>query len=73
MAARDPLRLSFADQIVTSDAARFQRTKEFLTRHPQLRLAGPTWGWVGGLSLAGGAGPPGRTDRNAGADLRRGP
>ena len=46
MAARDPLRLSFADQIVTSDAARFQRTKEFLTRHPQLRLAGPTWGWV---------------------------
>jgi lysophospholipase len=46
MAARDPLRLSFADQIVTSDAARFQRTRDFLARHPQLRLAGPTWGWV---------------------------
>jgi lysophospholipase len=46
MAARDPLQLGFADQIVTSDVARFQRCKDFLTRHPDLRLAGPTWGWV---------------------------
>ncbi len=55
MAARDPLQLGFADQIVTSDAARFQRTKDFLTRHPDLRLAGPTWGWVAAAyrSIAG--------------------
>ena len=46
MAARDPLQLSFADQIVTSNAARFQRSRDFLMRHPDLRLAGPTWGWV---------------------------
>jgi lysophospholipase len=46
MAARDPLQMTFADQIVTSDTARFQRTKDFLIRHPDLRLAGPTWGWV---------------------------
>jgi lysophospholipase len=46
MAARDPLQLTFADQIATSDAARFQRTKDFLMRHPDLRLAGPTWGWL---------------------------
>jgi lysophospholipase len=55
MAARDPLQLTFADQIVTSDAARFQRTKDFLMRHPDLRLAGPTWGWVAAAyrSIAG--------------------
>ena len=46
MAARDPLHMAFADQIVTSDAARFQRTQDFLAQHPDLRLAGPTWGWV---------------------------
>jgi lysophospholipase len=45
-AGRDPLTLAFADQIVTSDAARFQRTKDILGRHPDLRLGGPTWGWV---------------------------
>ena len=55
MAARDPLQMTFADQIVTSDAARFQRTKDFLIRHPDLRLAGPTWGWVAAAyrSIAG--------------------
>jgi len=55
MAARDPLQMTFADQIVTSDAARFQRTKDFLMRHPDLRLAGPTWGWVAAAyrSIAG--------------------
>lgn len=55
MAARDPLQMTFADQIVTSDAARFQRSKDFLARHPDLRLAGPTWGWVAAAyrSIAG--------------------
>jgi lysophospholipase len=43
---RDPLTLTFDTQIVTSDRARFQRTKDFLGLHPDLRLAGPTWGWV---------------------------
>jgi lysophospholipase len=46
IAGRDPLTMTFRDQIVTSDPARFQRTQDFLKRHPELRLAGPTWGWV---------------------------
>ena len=62
MAARDPLQMTFANQIVTSDAARFQRSKDFLMRHPDLRLAGPTWGWVAAAyrSIAG-LGPKGIT------------
>jgi lysophospholipase len=43
---RDPLTLTFADQLVTSDAQRFLRTQNFLRQHPNLRLAGPTWGWL---------------------------
>jgi lysophospholipase len=43
---RDPLKLTFADQLVTSDAQRFMRTQKFLREHPNLRLAGPTWGWL---------------------------
>jgi lysophospholipase len=46
IAGRDPLTMTFADQIVTSDPVRFQRTQDFLKVHPKLRLAGPTWGWV---------------------------
>ncbi|MDE2495302.1 MAG: alpha/beta hydrolase [Alphaproteobacteria bacterium] len=46
MAARDPLRMEFADQLVTSDRARFQRTQDFLKQNPSIRLAGPTWGWI---------------------------
>ena len=59
MARRDPLCLTFADQIVTSDPVRFQRTKDFLALHPDLRLAGPTWGWVAAAyrSIAGLAAP----------------
>ena len=60
IAGRDPLTMSFADQIVTSDPARFERTQDILARHPELRLAGPTWGWVaaawrsiGGFAKAG--------------------
>jgi lysophospholipase len=43
---RDPLTLTFANQLVTSDAQRFMRTQNFLRQHPDLRLAGPTWGWL---------------------------
>jgi len=46
MASRDPLTMTFARQIVTSDRARFQRTQDFLKTHPDLRTFGPTWGWV---------------------------
>jgi lysophospholipase len=46
MAGRDPLKLTFASQIVTSDPARFQRAKDLLAQNPNIRLAGPTWGWL---------------------------
>lgn len=46
MAKRDSLTLDFQHQLVTSDLARFQRTRDFLLRHPDLRLGAPTWGWV---------------------------
>jgi lysophospholipase len=46
MAARDPFLINFATQLVTSDAARFARAQDFLKAHPDLRLAGPTWGWI---------------------------
>ena len=55
VAGRDPLTTSFERQIVTSDRARFQRTQDVLAQNPQLRLAGPTWGWVAAAlrSIAG--------------------
>jgi lysophospholipase len=46
MEGRDPHRMTFARQIVTSDEARFARTQEILREHPDLRLAGATWAWV---------------------------
>jgi lysophospholipase len=46
MAARDPFLVDFDGQLVTSDRARFDHTQEFLKTHPDLRLAGPTWGWL---------------------------
>jgi lysophospholipase len=46
MRERDPLKMTFADQLVTSDPERFGRTQAFLRDHPNLRLAGPTWGWL---------------------------
>ncbi len=46
MKERDPLRMTFADQIVTSDRARFARSQALLARMPDIRLAGPTWGWL---------------------------
>lgn len=46
MDGRDPLMMSFADQLVTSDTARFQRSQDLIARHPEIRLTGPTWGWL---------------------------
>jgi len=46
MAARDPFLINFETQLVTSDRERFARAQEFLSAHPDLRLAGPTWGWL---------------------------
>ena len=47
MADRDQLKLPFAQQIVTSDPARYARTQALLAADPELRLNGPTWGWLG--------------------------
>jgi lysophospholipase len=46
MQARDPFRVSFATQLVTSDPQRFERTQALLRERPELRLAGATWGWL---------------------------
>jgi len=46
MKQRDPLKMTFADQLVTSDHGRWERTQAILRQHPTLRLAGPTWGWL---------------------------
>jgi lysophospholipase len=46
MSARDPYMIDFNNQIVTSDRTRFQHTQDFLKTHPDLRLAGATWGWL---------------------------
>src|SRR3954471_1597345 len=46
MAARDQLKLPFSMQIVTSDPARYHRTQQRLAANPELRLNGPTWGWL---------------------------
>jgi lysophospholipase len=46
MEARDPHRMNFDRQMVTSDPQRFERTQMFLRENPDLRLAGATWGWL---------------------------
>jgi lysophospholipase len=46
MAKRDQLGRPFEAQIVTSDRQRYQRTQAILAAHPDLRLNGPTWGWL---------------------------
>jgi lysophospholipase len=46
MERHDPLRVDFADNLVTSDPARFARTRALLEAHPEIRLTGPTWGWL---------------------------
>jgi lysophospholipase len=46
MQERDPLRVPFEDNLVTSDRERFARVRAFLAEHPEVRLAGPTWRWL---------------------------
>jgi lysophospholipase len=46
MAKRDQLKLPFALQIVTSDPKRYARSQALLAANPELRLNGPTWGWL---------------------------
>ena len=46
MAGRDPLALAFADNLVTSDETRYARNRAFLEAQREIRLAGPTWGWL---------------------------
>jgi lysophospholipase len=46
MEARDPYKVTFATQLVTSDPQRFERTQILLREHPDLRLAGATWSWL---------------------------
>lgn len=46
MKQRDPLRIPFEDNRVTSDRARFARNRVILAGHRDIRLAGPTWGWL---------------------------
>ncbi len=50
MAGRDPAKMAFAAQAVTSDRARFKRTQDFLAANPDIRLSGPTWRWLGAAS-----------------------
>lgn len=46
MEARDPHKINFATQLVTSDPQRFERTQTLLREYPDLRLAGrPGAGW----------------------------
>jgi lysophospholipase len=44
---RDPLQLTFEENAVTSDRARFERTQALLKAQPFLRIFGPTFGWLG--------------------------
>jgi lysophospholipase len=46
MRERDPLRVPFEDNLVTSDRERYARTRAILDEQPDIRLAGPTWRWL---------------------------
>jgi lysophospholipase len=46
MEARDPLKLTFEDNLVTSDRGRYARNTDYLVADKDIRLAGPTWGWL---------------------------
>ena len=46
MEGRDPLKLNFEDNLVTSDRRRWAHTQAIIAKHPELRLAGPTWAWL---------------------------
>ena len=42
----DPLRERFDTNVLTHDRARFERATALIRAHPELRLGGPTWGWL---------------------------
>ena len=44
---RDPLKVPFEENQVTSDRARYERNREVLKAQPFLRIYGPTFGWLG--------------------------
>jgi lysophospholipase len=44
---RDPLKVPFEENLVTSDRGRFERNRDFLKAQPFLRIYGPTFGWLG--------------------------
>ncbi len=46
MQERDPLDMAFEDNLVTSDRKRFVRAQALLRTQQDIRLAGPTWGWL---------------------------
>jgi lysophospholipase len=46
MRGRDPLRVAFEDNLVTSDPVRYARAQTLLAAHPEIRLAGPSWAWL---------------------------
>jgi lysophospholipase len=46
MEGRDPLNMTFEDNLVTSDRRRFARQQALIAKNPAIRLAGPTWGWL---------------------------
>jgi lysophospholipase len=46
MAERDPFKVDFSGQLVTSDPKRFEATQALLRKDPDLRLSGPTWGFI---------------------------
>jgi lysophospholipase len=52
MEGRDPLKMKFEDNIVTSDRARWQRGQDILAKDPDIRLAGPTWSWLKAASAS---------------------
>jgi lysophospholipase len=42
----DPFAETFADNVLTHDAARYARTRAQIVAHPELALGSPTFGWV---------------------------
>ena len=46
MEERDPLKMRFEDNLVTSDHARFERQQALIEKNPDIRLTGPTWRWL---------------------------
>jgi lysophospholipase len=44
---RDPLTLSFSENLLTSDEARYARNVAYLKAQPYLRICGPSFGWLG--------------------------